>query len=480
MDNVNTLRQQARLSRDPRFDGVFYIGVLSTGIYCRPICPAPTPKEENIRYFDSAIEAAAQGFRPCLRCRPDSAPGSPAWIGKETTLKRALGLIQAGFLQDNAIPTLAEKLGVTDRYLRKLFTETLGCSPKQYALYQQILFSKKLLHETNLSVTDIAFAAGFNSVRRFNDCFQLQMQLSPTQVRRKKTHHSDAICLMLHYRPPFNWQAFHDFVNTRHINSVEWIKGNSYGRSFIYLDTKGEFSATLNPEKHAISIELRLDNPKYLYLIINRIKRIFDVDTNQSVIDSVLVDALSMNDHVSLGVRIPGVWNVFEAGVRSLCGETLQNQTAHSNEAVSVLSHLVNGTQSYLKNEDATQTTKYFPTPEALLSALSVQLESANEASANNLDEALREKLTAWATFCIEHPDIDAQSDLGDLPLSTDHKDYALLRGFGLPDLALSFKGNSEALNDLAKSQMDNTVPWRSYLALTLVNKDNQHACTAQ
>ncbi|MBE1273467.1 Ada metal-binding domain-containing protein [Enterovibrio baiacu] len=478
MDNVNTLRQQARLSRDPRFDGVFYIGVLSTGIYCRPICPAPTPKEENIRYFDSAIEAAAQGFRPCLRCRPDSAPGSPAWIGKETTLKRALGLIQAGFLQDNAIPALAEKLGVTDRYLRKLFTQTLGCSPKQYALYQQILFSKKLLHETNLSVTDIAFAAGFNSVRRFNDCFQLQMQLSPTQVRRKKTHHSDAICLMLHYRPPFNWQAFHDFVNTRQINGVEWLKGNSYGRSFIYLDTKGEFTATLNPEKHAISIELRLDNPKYLYLIINRIKRIFDVDANQTVIDSVLADALSTNDDVSLGVRIPGVWNVFEAGVRALCGESLYDQPDHTSDTVSVLSHLVNGTQTFLSNADDTLTTKYFPTPEALLSALSVKLEDANEAAANNLDEALREKLIAWATFCIKHPDLDAQRDLGDSPLSPDHKDYALLRGFGLPDLALSFKGNRETLSDLAKSQMDNAVPWRSYLALTLVNKDNQHTCT--
>ncbi|PML78652.1 DNA-3-methyladenine glycosylase 2 family protein [Enterovibrio norvegicus] len=473
MDNVNTLRQQARLSRDPRFDGVFYIGVLSTGIYCRPICPAPTPKEENIRYFDSAIEASAQGFRPCLRCRPDSAPGSPAWIGKETTLKRALGLIQAGFLQEHAIPALAEKLGVTDRYLRKLFTETLGCSPKQYALYQQILFSKKLLHETHLSVTDIAFAAGFNSVRRFNDCFQLQMQLSPTQVRRKKTHHSDAICLMLYFRPPFNWQAFHDFVNTRQIAGIEWLNDNSYGRSFIYLDTKGEFTATLNPGKYAISIELTLDNPKYLYLIINRIKRIFDVDANQTVIDSVLADVLSANEDVPLGVRIPGVWNVFEAGVRSLCGESIGTHRDHVDDSRSILTRIVQCSQPHLGGEENVQTTTYFPTPDALLSALSPHGERTNSAAINDINEALGEKLIAWAKFCIEHPDLDAQRDFCDSPLSSQQKGYTLLRGFGLPDLSLPLDDSDETLNDNAKSRMDNAIPWRSYLALTLANKDN-------
>ncbi len=180
-----TLYRQARLSRDARFDGLFFIAVVSTGIYCRPICPAPSPKEENVRYYASAIEASAQGFRPCLRCRPDSAPGSPAWLGKETTFRRALSLIQEGSLQETSVPALAERLGVSDRYLRKLFTESLGCSPKQYALYQQILFAKKLLHETRLPISDVAFAAGFNSIRRFNDCFQQQLSLSPTQVRRK-------------------------------------------------------------------------------------------------------------------------------------------------------------------------------------------------------------------------------------------------------------------------------------------------------
>ena len=178
--------QKARLSRDPRFDGKFFTAVKTTGIYCRPICPATTPKEENVLYFASGIEAALAGYRPCLRCRPDSAPGSPAWRGVNTTLDRAIRLIGEGDLHEGSLPSLAEKLGIGERYLRQLFKKHLGISPKAYALYQQCLFAKQLLHQTTLPITDIALTSGFNSIRRFNDCFQSQLGLTPSQIRRSE------------------------------------------------------------------------------------------------------------------------------------------------------------------------------------------------------------------------------------------------------------------------------------------------------
>ena len=196
--------QKARLSRDPRFDGKFFTAVKTTGIYCRTICPVHPPKEENVSYFASAIEAANAGYRPCLRCRPDSAPGSPAWKGVNTTLERAIKLIDAGALQEGSLPRLAERLGISDRYLRELFSKNLGVSPKTYALYQQCLFAKQLLQQTKLPVTQVALASGFSSIRRFNDCFMAQLKLTPSQMRKSSAKESNALALKLYYRPPYD------------------------------------------------------------------------------------------------------------------------------------------------------------------------------------------------------------------------------------------------------------------------------------
>ena len=195
--------QKARLSKDPRFDGTFFTAVKTTGIYCRPICPAKTPREDNVLYFASAIEAAIAGYRPCLRCRPDSAPDSPAWKGVNTTLERAIKLIDGGALQEDSLQVLANRLGISDRYLRGLFKKYLGVSPKAYALYQQCLFAKQLLHQTQLPITQVALASGFNSIRRFNDCFQSQLSLTPSQARKSENIVSNILKLQLYYRPHY-------------------------------------------------------------------------------------------------------------------------------------------------------------------------------------------------------------------------------------------------------------------------------------
>ena len=170
--------QRARLSRDSRFDGHFFTAVKTTGIFCRPICPANPPHERNVEYFANQAHALQAGYRPCLRCRPESAPGSYAWKGVETTFQRAINLIDRGELQDSSLSSLAIRLGISDRYLRLLFKKYIGMPPKQYAQYQQLMFAKQLLHSSNMSIADIAYASGFNSLRRFNDAFQKKLKLT--------------------------------------------------------------------------------------------------------------------------------------------------------------------------------------------------------------------------------------------------------------------------------------------------------------
>ncbi|OEE77300.1 transcriptional regulator [Enterovibrio norvegicus FF-162] len=449
--------QQARLSRDARFDGLFYTAVLTTGIYCRSICPAPPPKEENVRYFSTAHEAASQGFRPCLRCRPDSAPGSPAWLGKETTLKRALGLIQDGFLQENSIPDLAERLGVTDRYVRKLFSESLGCSPKQYALYQQILFAKKLLHETTLPIADIAFAAGFNSVRRFNDCFHLQLALSPTQVRGKKTSPSESLSVTLSYRPPYDWKQFHSFVAARLIPNVEWLSESGYGRTFINGNQRGQFTATWEPDKNRFRVALQLSEPKHLYSVLNRIRKLLDLDANPDAIAQTMADAT--NQSASNGTRIPGTWDTFEAGVRAMFGESVLGAAAHISSIEHVLIH------------DANTHVAYFPSANTWLSHVELL----------PLPDANKQPLSAWAAFCLSqqtaHTSVDTDTDgrnVRDIrthPLSTMQYNYACLRGAGLPDIA-------DLLDDANNipSSSNHAAPWRSYLSLSQIHEQQSTA----
>src|SRR5277367_4067787 len=159
---------RARLSRDARFDGKFFIGVVGSGVYCRSICPAPTAKEKNVRYFSSAAAAAEAGFRPCLRCRPECSPGTPAWLGTPNTVARALRLIDEGGLEDGGVEVLAERLGIGSRHLRRLFLRHLGATPSAVAHTRRLHFAKKLIDETSLSMTQTAVAAGFGSVRRFN------------------------------------------------------------------------------------------------------------------------------------------------------------------------------------------------------------------------------------------------------------------------------------------------------------------------
>lgn len=329
--------RRARLARDHRFDGKFFVAVKTTGIYCRPVCPAPAPKEANVLYFTSAIAAANQGFRPCLRCRPDSAPDSWAWKGTDTTLERALRLIGEGALIDGSVAVLAERLGVGSRYLSKLFRQKLGTSPKQYALYQQLLFAKSLLQQTSLPVSDVAFAAGFGSVRRFNDCFAQTLQLTPSAIRRHtQCKGPDSLRLFLSYRPPYAWPHMRDFLQARLIPGLEWLDENRYGRTFSWgtnvreLPAKGQFTATHDADRHGFEVRVELSDPTALMPVVRNIRRILDLDADVQAIEEHLVRLPLPGERLRTGLRLPGIWSLFEAGVRAILGQQISVSAARN------------------------------------------------------------------------------------------------------------------------------------------------------
>src|ERR1700738_1869797 len=214
---------RARLSRDPRFDGKFFIAVITTGIYCRPICPAPTCKSWNVRYYPTSAAAAEAGFRPCLRCRPEAAPGTPAWMGTSAVVRRALRLIDEGALDDSSVNTLAARVGVGARHLDRLFLQYVGASPIAVAQTRRLHFAKRLLDETELPITQIALAAGFGSIRRFNAAFQKTYARAPRELRKRARGESarDEVVLRLAYRPPYHWNQVHDFLAMRALPGVE-------------------------------------------------------------------------------------------------------------------------------------------------------------------------------------------------------------------------------------------------------------------
>lgn len=324
--------RKARLSRDARFDGLFFVGVETTGIFCRPICPARAPKESNVTYYATALNAMQAGLRPCLRCRPESAPGSPAWQGVQTTSARAVKLIDEGEWRTQSLPQFAARLGVSDRYLRKLFKQHLGIAPLKYANFRRVLFAKQLLQQTSLQVADIAHMAGFGSTRRFNALFAELLSLTPQQIRGvQKTENvaNNRLSVLLSYRPPYDWVGVRGFYRARQIAGLELVTNSSYSRSFSYQKGYGVFKATHLPEKNSFRIELSMTQPEHALGIVQRIRHLLDLDADATAIATQLESNPVLATLNSTGIRLPGLWSSFEAGVRAILGQQVSVKVAH-------------------------------------------------------------------------------------------------------------------------------------------------------
>jgi AraC family transcriptional regulator, regulatory protein of adaptative response / DNA-3-methyladenine glycosylase II len=330
--------ERARLARDQRFDGLFFTGVHSTGVFCRPICPAPTPKPEHIVYYPSAAAAMAAGLRPCLRCRPEASPGTPAWNGTSATVARALSLIRQGALNDGGLEDLAGRLGVGGRHLRRLFQTHLGASPLALAITHKVLFAKKLIDETDLSVTDIALASGFGSIRRFNAAFRKVYGRTPSELRRGGGRPNGApaapfqCTLRLPYRPPLDWEAMLGFFALRALDGVEFAEGGVYCRTIRLNGTLGSLAVAPGPKGRALALRVQLSDSRDLPAVVERVRRMFDLDANMAAIHAVLKTDPLLAKLVKKrpGLRLPGAWDPFEVAVRAVAGQQVSVKAART------------------------------------------------------------------------------------------------------------------------------------------------------
>lgn len=312
--------------RDARFDGRFFTAVTSTGIYCRPVCPARTPKIENCLFLPSAGAAHRLGFRPCLRCRPETAPGSAGWRGTAGTVARALHLIAEGGMEEGGVERLADRLGIGTRHLRRLFDRHVGASPVVVAQTHRLLFAKRLLDETGLSMTDIAMAAGFGSIRRFNDAFQRTYGRSPRDLRRTgsgEVGDAGTITLTLSFIPPYDWATMLAFLGRRAIPGVESVEDGVYRRSFSLSAIPGWVEVRHEAGSDVLAATIRAGAVGILATVVARLRRLFDLDADLKDIDAHLARSPLLARRVAArpGIRVPGAWDDFELAVRAILGQ---------------------------------------------------------------------------------------------------------------------------------------------------------------
>ncbi len=323
---------RAALARDARFDGVFYTAVRTTRIFCRPVCPARTPLRKNVEYFFNAAAAQAAGYRPCLRCRPEVSPELPVWAGTSTTVNRALRLIDEGALDRGSAAELAGRLGLTDRHLRRLFLEHVGAPLVVVAQTRRTLFAKRLITETSLPFSTIAFESGFASLRRFNEAMRAVYRRNPKELRRRTAAAlgESGIELRLHYRPPYDWTAFLEFVRPRAIPGLEEVGPDSYRRTGIHVRHVGDGNSVI--------ARIEPESPRSLRRIADQARSFFDLRANSQEIESQLANSRMLKPMVKRrpGLRVPGCWDGFELAVRAMLGQqvTVKGATTLSGRLV--------------------------------------------------------------------------------------------------------------------------------------------------
>jgi AraC family transcriptional regulator of adaptative response / DNA-3-methyladenine glycosylase II len=327
----------ALAARDPRFDGVFFAGVTSTGIYCRPICPAKTPLRKNCRFYESAEAAEKDGFRPCLRCRPELAPGAaPVDDARRIAHLLAQRIWQGMADGGSGLEDIAAQFEISSRQLRRIVQKELGVSPIRLLQTRRLLLAKQLLTETGLPVTEIAFASGFSSLRRFNAAFAAHYRIAPSRFRkqagsrRDASDSADTSTLQLAYRPPYDWKAMLEFLRARMLKEIELVTEEYYARTVCLGGRTGWIKVTHAPEKRALLVEFSHSLMPVLPALLGRLRGLFDLDARPDLIaahlrkDARLKAAIGRNP----GLRVPGAFDGFETAVRAILGQQVTVKAA--------------------------------------------------------------------------------------------------------------------------------------------------------
>ena len=316
---------RALRARDARFDGRFFVAVSSTRIYCRPVCTVKPPKRENCRFYPSAAAAESAGYRPCLRCRPELAPGNASVDATTRVAQAAASLIEDRTLEGDGLDVVAARLGITDRHLRRAFGAEFGVSPVAFAQTQRLLLAKRLLTDTRLPVTEVAFASGFRSLRRFNALFRERYRLQPSELRRHMrsggTLSADTLHFELSFRPPYDWEAQSAFLGARAIAGVEAVEGGRYRRTVRSgLDGReypGWIEVSISPKKHALRVAVSSSLSRALPPVLSRVKALMDLACQPAEVAQALGSLASRRP----GLRVPGAFDGFEVAVRAILGQ---------------------------------------------------------------------------------------------------------------------------------------------------------------
>lgn len=357
--------ERARQARDPRFDGRFFVGVVTTGIYCRPVCPARSPAPDNVRFFPTAAAAREAGYRPCLRCRPEIAAPTPEWnLGSETVV-RALRRIGEGALDEMSVGTLADEIGLSRRQLQRLCVEHLGATPLALAQTRRLHLAKRLIDDTRLGFSEIALIAGYGSVRRFNDAIKLAYKRSPRELRRERARsagngHRESVALRLNYRAPYAIDWLMEFFGRRAIPGLERVDADGFERTFEHEGQAGRVRVSFDASIDGILVEIAHPHPRALGVALERVRRMFDLATDSTVVDGHLAGDPLLKPVIEAfpGLRVPGSWDGFELAVRAVIGQQVSVKGA-----VTVAQRLVE--RFGARHDEGVG----FPTPEALLEA---------------------------------------------------------------------------------------------------------------
>jgi AraC family transcriptional regulator, regulatory protein of adaptative response / DNA-3-methyladenine glycosylase II len=480
---------RARLSHDPRFDGRFFVAVTTTGIYCRPVCPAPSPKSANVRYYPTAAAAAEAGFRPCLRCRPEAAPGTPAWLGTSAVVRRALRLIQEGALDESSIDEFAARVGIGARHLHRLFVRHIGASPIAVAQTRRLHFAKRLLDETRLSMTQIALAAGFGSLRRFNDAFRKAYARPPREIRRQyqavsrtssagalrgagsNLTASDEIVLRLAYRPPYDWSFVSDFLAARALPGVERVDDRGYARTLALANGHATVRVQPLPSRNELELSVRGAPAAALFQISVAARRVFDLAADPALTahafkaDPILGPLARRRP----GIRIPGIWDPFECAVRAVLGQQV------SVAAGRTLAARVVQRAGHVLPDGREGLTHVFPSPEALARADldGIGVTGARIAAIRTLARAVTEGQLDFSA-----PADEVTAALVALPgIGAWTAQYIALRALGEPDAfpaadialrRMAAEGGKSLTPRALGEQAEAWRPWRSYAVMHL------------
>ncbi|MEM7313086.1 MAG: AlkA N-terminal domain-containing protein [Planctomycetota bacterium] len=468
---------RALASRDYRFDGKFFVGVRTTRVYCRPICPAPTALQKNCRFFLLASEAEADGFRPCLRCFPERSPHHVANQFQGTLVNRALRLIEKGVLDEGGVQAVAERLDVTTRHLRRIFVDQLGVPPIAVARTRRVQMAKRLIDETRLSMTQVAFAAGFNTIRQFNGTFRAVYGRSPREFRRavkpdgKDVDSRERIRLRLSYRPPFDWNGMLDFMRPRLLGGVEMIEDGVFFRRVSMGEDTVVISISPGKGNHLI-LDLPWELWEHAHALVTKARWMFDLDSDPNVIGEQLSTDRLLRGMVKRNpaLRMPRCWEPFEMSIRAILGQQVSVAGAST-----LCGRLIQKWGTKVK--DAVEPAFVFPTDEKL-SRVSVAAIGIPEARANAIRGFSR--AVAAGTISLEAgldlsqflANVTALPGIGDWTAN-----YLAMRVLGEPDAfpagdlgvrkALS-TGEKLVTQKTVLQRAENWRPWRGYAAMLI------------